>query len=301
MEIIDLKCLEEALTKGAGELFNAGVPDKVYRKHEGIAQSDLKTLTSYSPRHYMMNRFYAEYRKQTPALLLGEAMHTAFFEPDKFDKGFVIAPKINRRTKAGKEEYAEYIESNKDKKILTDDQKNSIDRMMERIKDTPELQEYITGGQVERCFFTPPMDPYAERIPVSLKIRTDYWIEDRNMIVDLKTTLCAAQGPFLQSILKYGYYIQDAYYTDVISHFREEPRFIFIVVEKVQPYDIAIYELDPAYKKQGRNVYREGLRQMAHCFENDDWPGYQKRVKILECPEWTKRQWKAKLLESLEE
>ena len=48
--------------------------------------------------------------KETPALIEGRVQHTVFLELDKFDDEFVIDPdNINRRTKAGKEEYEDFL------------------------------------------------------------------------------------------------------------------------------------------------------------------------------------------------
>jgi hypothetical protein len=48
---------------------------------------------------------------QTPALLEGRVQHTVFLEHHKFDEEFVIQPKIDRRTKAGREEYEDFMAS----------------------------------------------------------------------------------------------------------------------------------------------------------------------------------------------
>ena len=46
---------------------------------------------------------------QTPALLEGRVQHTVFLELDKFNDEFVIEPKFDRRTKAGKDEYEDFM------------------------------------------------------------------------------------------------------------------------------------------------------------------------------------------------
>lgn len=299
MAIVRMETLEAALAKDAGELWNVAVDEPLYRKHEGISQSDLKLINTKSPLHYMKERVFGGGRKQTPAMLLGSAMHTAFFEPEEFDKLYIVAPKINRRTNAGKEEFAEFVETNKHKTVITQDQRDAIDRMMENIEKLPEIREYTTGGEVERCFFRPS---YEYDIPVSLKARMDYWIGSRNTIVDLKTTICASADSFLRSVIKYGYYVQAAFYSDMIEYFgrREMPKFIFICVENHQPYDVAVYELDHQFIRQGRSVYRDGLAIIGRCFQNDDWPGYPKTKQVLECPDWSTRQWKREMLEAMD-
>jgi hypothetical protein len=51
----------------------------------------------------------------SPALLEGRVQHTVFLEHHKFFDEFAIEPPVDRRTKAGKQEYAEWLEDLGDK------------------------------------------------------------------------------------------------------------------------------------------------------------------------------------------
>ena len=46
----------------------------------------------------------------SPALFEGRVMHTVFLEHYKFAEEFAIEPPVDRRTKVGKAEYAEWLE-----------------------------------------------------------------------------------------------------------------------------------------------------------------------------------------------
>ena len=46
----------------------------------------------------------------SPALLEGRVQHTVFLEHHKFFDEFAIEPAVDRRTKVGKAEYAEWLE-----------------------------------------------------------------------------------------------------------------------------------------------------------------------------------------------
>jgi len=289
--------LTRVLKQNKGYLENAQVDETVYRSHETIAQSDLKVLVNGSPKHYLQSRAGGD-KKLTPALTLGIATHKAFFEWDTFlDEYSVIPETIDRRTKAGKAEWSEFQKESEGMKLLTADQIRTISNMMQNLQSIRIVREYTTGGYPERCFFRPPPPLYADRIPVSLKARFDYWQPDQKVIVDLKTTDSAAPERFLQSVKKYGYHIQAAYYLDFVDPGAE---FIFVVVEKNPPYEVAVYKMDEAFIKQGRAVYTEGFRELAQCFYHDTWGGYPREVQTLECPEWTKRQWQRSIAESFD-
>ena len=46
---------------------------------------------------------------QSPALLEGRVQHTVFLEHHKFDDEFIIQPNVDRRTKAGKADYEDFL------------------------------------------------------------------------------------------------------------------------------------------------------------------------------------------------
>ena len=74
---------------------------------------------------------------QTPALLEGRVQHTVFLEHHKFDEEFVNQPKINRRTKACKEEYEDFKAGIGDRTPVKQDM---YDACMERRKV---VEEYV--------------------------------------------------------------------------------------------------------------------------------------------------------------
>ena len=51
----------------------------------------------------------------TDAMTFGSAFHCAVLEPDKFDDLYYVIPKLDKRTKAGKEEFAEHMSKAGDK------------------------------------------------------------------------------------------------------------------------------------------------------------------------------------------
>jgi len=290
--------LEKALHAGCGELWNMDIEEAIYRRHEAVSQSDLKVIEGKTPLHYLKSRLHGG-TKQTPAMALGSAMHTAFFEPDLFDLRHIVAPDVDRRTKKGKAEWKEFVENNIGKSVLTVEQNDAIDRMKESIASVSEIAKYTTGGQAERTFFRPSNNPH---IPISYKCRTDYWQSDQNRIVDLKTSISANAPFFMRSVINYGYHVQDAFYSDMIDYFEGQGgvEYVLLVVENVQPYDVAVYQLDDEFRKQGRQIYRDGISTLARCFQSDRWPGYPKVKQVLTAPDWSKRQFEREMLEALD-
>jgi hypothetical protein len=74
--------------------------NQVYHSHNSISASGLKEIYKKSVFHFLNRKF-----KESPAMKLGTAVHQAILEPYDFHDIYHITEKIDKRTKAGKEEY----------------------------------------------------------------------------------------------------------------------------------------------------------------------------------------------------
>ena len=305
-----LTVLVGQLDETGGELFNVKVEEKVYRKHEAYSQTDLKFIADpdNTPRKFLrMRRGHEE--KESAAKTLGSAMHCKLLEPWAFSDRYAMPKKDEpigpRNLKAGKAAWKKFAEENPGKILLTEDQRNTIIALSESIKNTPGIRPYLEPEpqNVETCFFRNPPDHYADAIPNGIKIRTDKFLEKRNCIVDVKTTIRPASVKgFRRTIQEYELHVQAAFYKDMVKHFTgEEPDFVFIVLEKFPPYDIALHRILPRYEDMGREIYREGLRILSRCHIEDRWPGYPDTVQEIDIPDWVERQWERDQIEAMDD
>ena len=93
--------------------------DEYHSDHKSVSNSMLKIL-SRSPaalHHYMINE-----KKQSDAMIFGSAFHKFILERDDFEEEFIVAPKVDRRTKEGKAAWLEFLEQSKDKNVITIDE-----------------------------------------------------------------------------------------------------------------------------------------------------------------------------------
>jgi hypothetical protein len=106
-----------------------------------------------------------------------------------------------------------------------------------------------------------------------------------NIIGDIKTTNDASPRSFQRDIMKYGYHIQAAMVQDGIYHVTKKmiETFVFIAIEKEEPYAIGIYELDKESIQKGREEYKALLDDYIPYQEKDVkiWPGYKPTVISL--------------------
>jgi exodeoxyribonuclease VIII len=262
------------------EIKNIG--SKEYHSGPGISKSGLD-LIARSPAHYKTAQDLG--RKDTPALIIGSAFHTATLEPEKFDLEFAVLPEgLDRRTKAGKEEYAAFESASIGKSLLKADDATRVMEMARSVRDHPTLGEWITGGKAEQSVFW-----WHRNFNDTLcKCRPDYIKRKKNgyYIVDLKSTEDARPWPFERSFYNYRYHVQSAYYWDGCTEaFGEQPRgFIFIAVEKEPPYAAVGYEVDMDVLNGGRSEYLEDLAVYRRCVLSGEWPSYPAEIRRLTPP-----------------
>ena len=253
------------------------MPEDEYRDYPAVSQSELKTVDALSYNHLING-----VRKESKALDDGRAYHTAMLEPEFFDDLYTVIPKLDRRSKIGRDKYKALEKEAKElgKAMISVDTKEAIDCSLEVLK-TKSYAHYLTDGIAERCFFRTCPDTGLE-----LKGRLDYVREHDDVIVDLKTTRCASEAEFKRSVLNYGYHIQAAFYMDLYrAHTDRAPRYMILCVEKQSPYEMAIYELSPKFLIAGRNAYKRALRKYFYQKTTAD-RGYPNEMQKLEPAEW---------------
>jgi exodeoxyribonuclease VIII len=118
---------------------------------------------------------------------------------------------------------------------------------------------------------------------VDCKARPD-WLTPDNIIVDLKTTEDASPRGFAQSVRKYRYDVQAAFYSDGLEAAtgKECEGFFFIAVEKSPPFLCAVYFLGADDLLEAKQKYQKNLLTYRLCKESGIWSGYSEIVTKLE-------------------
>lgn len=227
-----------------------------------------------SPAH--LKAYLDGYREDTPALTLGRLVHTAVLEPDLLTAEFVTPPVgINRRTNAGKAEYAEWEAANATKTVVTADQWTLALAMRDSVRQHRAAKALITTGDAEQTVVWQNIETGE-----LCKARAD-WLRE-NVIVDVKTTQDARPAAFARSIANYAYDRQVAHYGEGF----DLDRFVFIAVEKDPPYACAVYAADEIIRARGKRSRDRNLRTYAECRAADTWPAYPDVIHTIELPRW---------------
>ena len=244
-----------------------------------VRSSWLKVLHTKTPAHLRVAMDRAE--ADTDAFRLGRAIHTAVLRPEAFADEWIIVPKVDRRTKAGKEEAARIAEAAGDRGTLDEVEGamvasivDSVDRSCGDLLRLADLREHPVVADIDG---------------IACKARIDAG-SNEGLLLDLKTTLCASPHAFARSAAGYGYLLQMAFYRMVMraSGLAAGPT-IIIAVEKSSPYAVAAYALMPDQLDAMEPRVRELLRLYQRCVDDGVWPGYGTEITPLQLRDWAVR------------
>lgn len=245
--------------------------DQEYEALPGIRRSDLWHMKQ-SPMHFAYHM--ANKEVTSPALIFGQAAHKNILEKETFLDEFAIRPKIDMRTKAGKEAAQFFEETFAGKTIIPEEDYDVIEKMTIALYENRDVAKILNdpGRVTEKAFAL--VDPETgETVKCKADIITT--IGGKPFIIDYKTTQSCEDGAFERSARKYGYAFQAGFYTEVIEGCTlERHGFGFIAQEKTPPYASRIYLCDPGFVDGGKRIYHSLLRKYAFCKKTGEWPGY---------------------------
>lgn len=250
--------------------------EQEYRAAPGVNKSTLWNMRK-SPAHY---KFYLDHpQEDTVAMKIGRAVHSAILTPTIYKRDFAILPEgIDRRTKAGKEQYEEFTASAEGKEILTAQDAEMIKHIAKAIRSNKSAIELLKKTKREKPFF------WTDDNNIPCKCRMDAVATGR--IIDIKTAQDADTDVFIRDSLKYGYHVQAAHYID--AYYKKigskTPEWYFIVVEKTEPYCVNILKADIGFLDYGFIVRQELLNKLIKCKTENNYPDYG--VNELCLPGW---------------
>ena len=242
-----------------------------YHAHPALSRSKLFWLT-HSPA-YFRHRMDSP-AEQTAALVFGSVFHKLALEPRYFSREFVLAPDFNRRTAAGREEYAAFCARAEatHRTVIEQDMLDLAAAMRDSLLRNRYARLLLDGAQVERSFF------WTDEITgTRCKCRPDAInvVGGTAYIIDLKSCLHASPKAFQTDAIAYGYPLQTAMCREGVR--REtglDCKFIFACVEKSAPHFVALYEADELFLRYGQDQMRELLDLHHDCTVSGNWYGY---------------------------
>jgi hypothetical protein len=252
-----------------------------YAALPAVRSSHLKGIER-SPAHMRANMLD---QTETSAMVVGRALHVALLEPRMFSRQYVGAPKLDRRTNAGRAEWAAFQELHAGKTVLTADEISecmALSRAAHGHPDAALLCDALGYNEATIVWKEEALGLYG-------KCRLDRLttVDGYSTIVDFKTARDASPLRFAAQAANLGYHMQAAWYlrgADAISPVAR--RFVFVVLEKEEPHAVACYELDQEFLAEGQRLVEKALIAYKNATESGVWPGYRRGIHTLFAPAW---------------
>jgi exodeoxyribonuclease VIII len=264
------------------EEFEPGIYDisnDRYQAAKGLSRSQLWTF-KHLPYKYWYQYLSGQYEEPlgSESFLLGNLLHTLLLEPKKFEDQFFIMPKINRKTKQGKIDYAEAMVCAHGKTLIKPELLATANAMVDALMDRDISLDICQGAKIEQSIFW-----RDERTGILCKARPDIW--NHPLMADLKSTEDASYRGFQLSACKYGYFLQAAMLYEASKSLGIPfEKFVFMCVEKKAPYSVGFYMVDDEALQFGLDLFYSLLQKYAECLEKNDWPDYG--IQMLMIPKY---------------
>jgi exodeoxyribonuclease VIII len=255
--------------------------------YEGISFDDYKQIDAmnYSSLKYM-ERSPMTYRHKrenppepTAPMILGNAAHKAILEPSLAK--FAVWPGPGRRFGHA---YDDWCELNAGKTLLNEKENAHVEGMALAVHANPVAHKYLRHIRSEVTMVW--RDPSFKRdMKARLDAITD--IVDEQVLVSLKSTVDCRDFRFASQYAQMSYHAQDAIYQNGYFQLTGTlPRMVTVAVEKLPPYEIAVYNIPVDVLRLGQQQVSKWLELLAECERTNKWPGAVEGEQDLVLPAW---------------
>lgn len=310
-------------------------PMESYLQSRHISSSNLKNALK-TPRsfYYDWERVFEE--KEKPHFQLGTFAHMAFLEPRLFglvkvepdcnqasksgvltmisfyssllskDKNYI--PKVDEETPCEKWNFNDLKEFRDRKRQQCLDLGYSfISEEMSMIIKALERNYYWYGGGIipqllKGAYSEVSFYGKDEETGLDVRVRPDYFnIEENigvNAVISFKTTRADDLGKFYYDCAKLKYELSEGMYQEVMSGItgRNFNVTIMIMLQTVEPYDVAVLFWSPDDLANGKYKYHYALSIVKDCFDKKLFPGYDANAEEgargiidMQLPEWSQK------------
>ena len=227
------------------------------------------------------------------SMILGSAVDCKLLEPQLFENKFIVCPKIDRRTKAGKEQYLNLLSiSEAENKIIINEELNLKANLMVDQLLNNKLSKYLlnhTNESQKKVSFT-----YKGYQIKGIIDGIGEFEDGKNFIFDLKTTNDADPKFWSKQIINWMYHLQAYIYQTAVAFKVEKPDFYHIVIENVEPYKVMVFKFSPNMLNLGGKIFRKIMKDFEYCDKNNLWfEGYEfdnQNILEIDFPEWYNNQ-----------
>lgn len=245
--------------------------------------------------------FYMDHpQPETKALRFGHLMHAVLLEPHKVDENFIVAPKVDGRTKKGKAVKLEYEQLAKGRTIVNDEEMEVCINIRANIGQHPTARELLFGPRGGNELSVVWHDTVTG---ILCKARYDRVgaMASQAVLADAKSSAkVVSLRNWQRSCYDFGYYEQAAMYLEGAQALfplqeGQDRKFIWVAVEKDPPNLIRLFEADYDALQFGYQQFRDHLDKYAACAQDGEYPGWDEGIEIAGLPPWAQKTFDAQL------
>jgi len=245
-----------------------------YRQRPGLSKHELDAF-SVAPAYYQWKK--TQKWKPSRQMELGTLVHSHALEGVV---DYALGPVVDRRTKAGKEEWELFCQENLGKMILTAEEHAAVTGAVDAVRPFIEAV-----GDCDIMNVATEASMFWKRNGVECKGRPDLIgsLDGKRLrIFDIKTTTGIQW--FDSKFFSLRYDVQAAWYAYGLKEclgLDEEPNFCFLVVDMEAPHLTQfVFPASEVLAQANEKICSE-LDLYKDCIENDSWPGLPSTRIIL--------------------
>ena len=245
--------------------------------------------------HFAKTPAHAQYaalhQEEKVSTNLGHLVHQVILEPRRLKENYLVAPKVDRRTKIGKAEWAKHEAEAAGRIIVSTEDMATAKALLFNAQNHAVLREMLGGPGINEMSMVWPDPEFGVLCKGRLDRVTEYM--KQGYVVDLKTHgFPATRHSFEKSIHQYGYHQQAAWYLrglEVLMPLPEgapERRFAWAVCETKEPNLVRVFDADDEALQMGLDETLAHLAQYKACRDAGVWPGWGDGMEIAGLPPW---------------
>lgn len=217
----------------------------------------------------------------TDQMRQGSVLDTLLTEPDEFTNRYHLAPAVDRRTKAGKEDWAAAltIAVGRGAELIPADWAENSQAISRRLNENPVVKAMLAnpGNSQEPHFWT-------DAAGRECRYKPD--LEPGDDLIDIKKARSSEPRAFVRQAYALGYDLQLAHYRlgYINRHGKVPARVGFLAVEWDAPHNYSLVWLDDAFIAEGERRRELAFERIAGCVASGVWPSHGEY--IAKPPAW---------------
>lgn len=271
------------------------MPESEYFDIEAASNSFNKKIIEFSgsPLRALLSTMD---KTETPAMVFGSAFHAAILEPNNFEDRYCSVPEdaprkptsAQRNAKKPSDEtihaikwWDEFDAETGGKRILKPDDFETLLEMRDKTHEHPDVKDVFS------CHYSTELSIVRDHEPrVAKKARIDM-LANGILPIDFKTADDVSDDAIRRAIFDRGYFMQDAWYTDLLIDEGIQPAgFIFFFCLKKPPFSVRAVELSEVDRELGRKRNKRAFEVYRKCAIEDHWPDYTTGIRSIGLPAW---------------